>query len=77
MKNFLKKLVSDKGEISSKRFTGILGYFSVVVVSLIIVFVKSDISTNELTLLTAILYTSAALLGITSINAFSKNGNRS
>jgi len=77
MKKFLNKLFSSEGEVSSKRFVGIISYFIILLASIAIMFlIDEDIPANKLTLLNTIIYTSAALLGISAVNAFSKNGNK-
>lgn len=63
MREFLSILFSNKDEVSSKRILGTFG-LCVYVGILIGTFLGLGLSENQVTLLTNLLYTSSALLGL-------------
>jgi hypothetical protein len=87
MKQFIKNLLNSSSDTSSKRFTGIAGFFltlffcfgyiitlnhqSQIVKGILIL---KDIPTNILTLLITIIYVSAALIGLGILDKI--GGNR-
>ena len=75
--NFIKGLLNSKSDTSSKRFTGISGFFLTIIFSFAYIIILNhqsqivkgililkDIPANILTLLITFIYVSAALIGL-------------
>ena len=85
-KSFVLELLSSKSDTSSKRFTGMIGFFTTLLYSFgyimvlnyqskIVygVLVLKDIPSNILTLLLTILYISAGLIGLGILDKLKSN----
>lgn len=85
---FFKNLLSSESDVSSKRFTGMLGFFLVLIFSFIYMLILNhqsqiingilnlkDIPANVLTLLITFIYVSAALIGLGILDKI--GGNKS
>lgn len=64
MDNFLKRMWSSKGDVSCKRVNGTVGFIAMLLITFFIVLKRIDPTQNQLSLISTMVVTSAALIGL-------------
>jgi hypothetical protein len=75
MKEFIKKMLSGGEDVSSKRVCGLIGWAVSILLVITVTFFKADITANQLSLVTTLMYSSAAVLGISVVNQMKKKSD--